>query len=635
MPSQDSEVRESAVGERSDEPVRLREARLAAAQRIAHVGNWDWDIQSNVLLWSDEVYRIFGLDSGEFESTYEAFLNAVHCEDRELVKRSVDDALNRRIPYRIDHRVVRPDGSERIVHERAEVTFSETGKPVRMLGTIQDITERKRAELALEASEATLTAIFQSAPVAMLLVDRDRRVERMNRVAEEVMGSGTEESACVAFGNILRCVHALQDIQGCGCSSFCSRCLVRSIVHDTFDVGRDYRNVDFTTTVERDGSPVARYLRVSAAPVELCQGRKVLVCLEDITGRKQAELDLQQAFTEIETLKNKLQRENICLREEIQLRYEHEEIVGSSAAIKAVMGQVEQVADTPASVLLEGETGTGKELFARAIHKLSPRRDATMVTVNCAALPATLMESELFGREAGAYTGALSKQIGRFEMADGSTLFLDEVGELSMELQAKLLRILQENTFERLGSSETISVDVRIIAATNHNLRQGIQDGKFREDLFHRLNVFPIVIPPLRERTEDIPTLVWAFVKELGARMGKAVDTIPRKAMQDMQSYPWPGNVRELRNVIERSMILTKGSTLQVDVPSISGSSTAKPMTLAEVEKQHILEVLNKTGWRIRGKNGAAGILGLKPTTLESRMAKRGIERGRSNFTTD
>ncbi|MGM0489840.1 MAG: sigma 54-interacting transcriptional regulator [Planctomycetota bacterium] len=629
MRSQDSDVQDSAVWERGDDSARLTEATLAEAQRIAHVGNWDWDIESNVLCWSDEVYRIFGLEPGQFGATYEAFLNAVHPEDRGLVKRSVDDALNRCIPYGIDHRVVRPDGSERIVHERAEVTFSETGKPIRMLGTIQDITERKRAELALEASEATLTAIFQSAPVAMLLMDRDRRVERMNRVAEELVGAETKESEGVAFGNILRCVHALEKAEGCGCSSFCSRCLVRSIVQDTFDAGRGYRNVDFTTTVDRDGGPLATHLRVSAAPIELRDARKVLVCMEDITGRKQAELDLQQAFTEIESLKDKLQRENICLREEIQLRYEHEEIVGSSAPIKAVMAQVEQVADTPAAVLLQGETGTGKELFARAIHKLSPRRDAAMVTVNCAALPATLMESELFGREAGAYTGALSKQIGRFEMADGSTLFLDEVGELSMELQAKLLRILQENTFERLGSSETISVDVRIIAATNHNLRQGIQNGTFREDLFHRLNVFPIAIPPLRERTEDIPLLVWAFVKELGARMGKAVDTIPRKVMQDMRSYPWPGNVRELRNVIERSMILTKGSTLQVDVPSISGSSAAKPMTLAEVEKQHILDVLNKTGWRIRGKNGAAEILGLKPTTLESKMTKRGIERGR------
>jgi len=490
------------------------------------------------------------------------------------------------------------------------------------------LSEARRADRAVQASEATLTAIFHNAPVAMLLLDRDRRVQRMNRAAEEILRGSTGDAEELAFGNAIRCVHVLDDPQGCGCGPSCRRCPVRQIVNDTFDAVGDHRGVEVMMTLQRDGRPVDTYLYVSAAPIELPQDRQVLVCIEDITARKRAELDLQKAFAEIEDLKDRLQRENVCLREEIQLRYEHEEIVGNSAAIKVVMAQVEQVADTPAAVLLMGETGTGKELFARAIHKLSPRKDAAMVAVNCAALPATLIESELFGREAGAYTGALSKQIGRFETADNSTLFLDEVGELSMELQAKLLRILQDGQFERLGSSQTISVDVRIIAATNRDLPQAIRDGQFREDLYHRLNVFPVAIPPLRERIDDIPLLVWAFVKELGARMGKAVDTVPRKTMEDMQRYPWPGNVRELRNVVERAMILSKGSTLQAEVPSISGSLSAQPMTLEEVERRYILDVLNKTGWRIRGSGGAAEILGLKPTTLESRMAKLGIKRG-------
>jgi len=613
----------------ADEALRKSEARLSEAQRIAHVGNWDWDIEADELHWSDEIYRIFGLAPQQFGATYEAFLASVHPDDREFVEQSVDDALYRNKPYRIDHRVVRPDGSERVVHERAEVTFSETGKPVRMAGTVQDITERKVAEQAIQTSEAILNAIFQSAPMAMLLLDRDRRVQRMNRAAEEVLGGSTGDTDGPPFGNAIRCVRALDNPEGCGHGSSCGLCPFRQTVNDTFDDGEDHRGVEVAMTLQKDEKPADTYLCISAAPIELPQGRQVLVCVEDITDRKRAKLDLQEAFAEIEQLKDRLQRENVCLREEIQLRYEHEEIVGNSAAIKTVMAQVEQVASTPAAVLLMGETGTGKELFARAIHKLSPRKDAAMVAVNCAALPATLMESELFGREAGAYTGALSKQIGRFEMADGSTLFLDEIGELSMELQAKLLRILQDGQFERLGSSQTISVDVRIIAATNRDLTQAIREGQFREDLYHRLNVFPIAIPPLRERIEDIPLLVWAFVKEFGARMGKAVDTIPRRTMEDMKRYPWPGNVRELRNVVERAMILSAGSTLQAEVPSISGSSSAEPMTLTEVQRRHILDVLNKTGWRIRGKNGAAEILGLKPTTLESRMAKLGLDRRR------
>ena len=502
------------------------------------------------------------------------------------------------------------------------------------LGSCQHSTQTVQAmrssdfEVREQTSEATLTAIFQNAPVAMLLLDRDRRVGRMNRVAEEVLGGSAGESEGLAFGDAIRCVGALGEPEGCGCGSSCGVCPVRRTVNETFDSGKNHRGVEVAMTLQRGGKQLDTHLSVSAAPIELPQGRQVLVCLEDVTARKRAELNLQEAFSEIEQLKDRLQRENVCLREEIQLRYEHEEIVGNSAAIRAVMAQVEQVADTPAAVLLMGETGTGKELFARAIHKLSPRKDAAMVAVNCAALPATLIESELFGREAGAYTGALSKQIGRFEMADGSTLFLDEIGELSMELQAKLLRILQDGQFERLGSSETISVDVRIIAATNRDLPRAIQDGQFREDLYHRLNVFPIAIPPLRERTEDVPLLVWAFVKELGARMGRSVDTIVRKTMEDMQRYPWPGNVRELRNVVERAMILSKGPALNVEVPLVSDEPFARPQTLADVERGHILEVLERTAWRIRGETGAAEILGLKPTTLESRMARLGLKRG-------
>jgi len=318
------------------------------------------------------------------------------------------------------------------------------------------------------------------------------------------------------------------------------------------------------------------------------------------------------------------------LREEMDVRYSHEEIVGQSTAIKMVLAQVEQVANTHSTVLITGETGTGKELLARAIHNLSGRKKRAMVKVNCAALPPTLIESELFGREKGAYTGASTRQLGRFEMANGSTIFLDEISELPFELQAKLLRVLQEGQFERLGSSKTIKVDVRVIAATNQDMGEAVRHGRFREDLFYRLNVFPISMPPLRDRLEDIPPLVWAFVNEFGEAMGKSIERIPRRGMDSLMRYPWPGNVRELRNVIERAVILSKGSTLSVELPKTMNVLTARDMRLQEVETSHILDVLKKTGWRVSGKKGAAEILGLKPTTLESRMKKLGIKRKKS-----
>ena len=299
---------------------------------------------------------------------------------------------------------------------------------------------------------------------------------------------------------------------------------------------------------------------ISLSPLQVEETSFVVGSIRDITEQKQAERKLQQALEEIAKLKDRLQAENVYLREEIKSENSHSEIIGQSAAIEQVLGLVEQVALTDSAVLLLGETGTGKELLARAIHRLSPRKDQPMVTVNCAALPSTLVESELFGSEEGAYTGALSKRIGRFEIADGSTIFLDEIGDLPADVQVKLLRVLQEGQFERLGSSQTIAVNVRIVAATNRDLAAAVEAGCFREDLYYRLNVFPISVPPLRERGEDIAALVWAFVEELGMKMGKSIESIPRRTMQELQAYPWPGNVRELRNVIERAMILSKGS---------------------------------------------------------------------------
>ena len=363
-------------------------------------------------------------------------------------------------------------------------------------------------------------------------------------------------------------------------------------------------------------------------PPELVQRMRFLAAVfAGALARNRMETQLRERLEEIERLKTRLETENIHLRKEIELQHVHKEIVGRSRAMKTLLAQIEQVAQTDATVLIEGETGAGKELMARAVHRLSTRKDRPLVTVNCASLPPTLIESELFGREKGAYTGAMTKMAGRFEKADGATLFLDEIGELPKDVQAKLLRVLEEGSFERLGSSKTLNVDVRIIAATNRDLAQEVAEGNFRNDLYYRLKVFPIVVPPLRERPEDIPLLVWAFVRQFEKKMGKRFDRISKKDMEDLMRCPWPGNVRELKNVVEHAMILGSGKTLEVRPPAKTFDESVRGLSLEDVEREHILGILRSTGWRISGEGGAAGILGLKRTTLQSKMKKLGIRR--------
>lgn len=344
-------------------------------------------------------------------------------------------------------------------------------------------------------------------------------------------------------------------------------------------------------------------------------------------ARKHTDEALKKSYEEIKQLKDRLQLESAYLQTELKSAGSYGEVVGQSRAIREVLAKVEQVARTDSAVLITGETGTGKELIARAIHSSSKRKGHLMVAVNCASLPAGLVESELFGREKGAYTGALTKQAGRFEVAHGSTLFLDEIAEVPLELQAKLLRVLEDGKFERLGSPKTIRADVRLIAATHHDLAEDVSKGTFREDLYYRINVFPIEVPPLRERTEDVPLLVWAFVHEFAEKMGKRIQNIPKKIMDALQAYPWPGNIRELRNVIEHAVILSTGDVLDVQVPKTKGSERSRTLTRREMEHQHILEVLERTGWRVKGPGGAAEKLGMKPTTLYSMMSRLGISR--------
>jgi len=359
--------------------------------------------------------------------------------------------------------------------------------------------------------------------------------------------------------------------------------------------------------------------------------------IERIEAQKkleEANVELAKRLKEIEALKNLLQAENKYLQEEIKLNNNFEEIVSKSKVFHRVLQQIEQVASTDATVLILGESGTGKELVARAIHNISNRSKRALVKVNCATLPANLIESELFGHEKGAFTGALERKIGRFELADGGTIFLDEIGELPVELQSKLLRVLQEGEFERLGNPKTMKVNVRVIAATNRHLQTAIEKKEFREDLYYRLNVFPIQCPPLRERKEDIPLLVKHFLKKHEGKMGKKITNVATKVVDALIDYDWPGNIRELENLIERAMILNPGNSLEYGewLPKANASTkneNGRPsrQKLEEVERDHIIETLKKVNWKVSGENGAAKILGLNPTTLEARMKKLGIKR--------
>jgi PAS domain S-box-containing protein len=506
--------------------------------------------------------------------------------------------------------LVRQDGG-RIAMESTSVSIPIGGIPTAVI-IAQDVSERKELEKKIKESEESFRAFMDNIPASIYIKDENDRHIYANPVAitsvrkkpEEVIGSTTRDlfqpEVAARLIEMDRKVLEGEDIQ---------------LTEEWFDTAKGE----------------VHWRRDIKFPIKLGTDKKLLGGIAiDITAIKQSEEELRKAYSEIKLLKEKLEQENIYLREEITLQHRHHEIVGESDVMKSVLSKAEQVAATESTVLILGETGTGKELLAHAIHNLSSRKEKPMLTVNCSALPGSLIESELFGREKGAYTGALTTQIGRFEVADGSTIFLDEICELPLELQAKLLRVLEDGTFERLGSSETIKADARVIAASNRDLAEEVSQGRFREDLYYRLNVFPLTLPPLRDRREDIPLLVWTFVKEYSETMGKTIESIPRKVMEPLKRYSWPGNVRELKNVVERAVILSKDPSLQIQVPGISKIKEPESMiTLEELEKRHITNVLETTGWRVRGKNGAAEILGLKPSTLESRMAKRGIRRKR------
>jgi PAS domain S-box-containing protein len=466
--------------------------------------------------------------------------------------------------------------------------------------------ERLRLEKRLRDSEERYRDLYDEAPIAYVMEGLDSRFLSANRAAMRILGISPEE---VPGTMGMSFVPETPDAQ-------------RRVKEAFASVGRgtDTSGVVLELRRKDNGNPI--WIQWWSKPDP--GGQFTRTMFVDITDRVLAEQE-----------KARLQQQNLYLQEEIKAAHNFEEIIGQSPALTAVLDNVRRVAATDASVLISGETGTGKELIARAVHSASRRRDRPLIKVNCAALPAGLVESELFGHEKGAFTGAIARRIGRFELAQGGTIFLDEIGEIPPEAQAKLLRVLQEREFERVGGSVAIKVDVRILAATNRDLLKAVREKTFREDLYYRLNVFPLHLPPLRERTGDIPLLVHFLVNRFATRIGKRIEGVARETMKRLIAYPWPGNIRELENILERAVILANTPALEIgadilqSMPVVEATETpvAASATLEEMEKNHILIVLQQTAWVIDGPRGAARILGLHPNTLRSRMKKLGIRR--------
>jgi PAS domain S-box-containing protein len=491
------------------------------------------------------------------------------------------------------------------------------GQPL-LYQIIHDVTERRQ-------TEERLRRFFDLPMVGMAITSPDRRFTVVNQKLCDILGYPADQLTGMRWVDVTHPDDVAENV----------RLLDRTLSGETDGYTMDKR------FIHRDGNHV--YTSISARAVRSDDGTvdHLVLIVQDITERKKAEHSLKEALDKVRELKDQLYNENVYLQEAIMVAHDFGEIVGNSQSLRRALQQGEQVAALDTTVLILGETGTGKELLAHAIHNLSGRKNRSLIKVNCATLHSHLIEDELFGHEKGAFTGALARRVGRFEIADGGTIFLDEIGELPLDLQAKLLRIIQEGEFERLGGSRTIKVDVRLIAATNRDLEAAVRSGAFRADLFYRLSVYPIIVPPLRERKEDIAPLVMHFVKQLNTKLGKQIESIPQRSLDALTGYPWPGNIRELRNVLERAAIITRGTTLQL-LDSLeserldrTGKNGGRPndgpphssLTLEECERALILRTLERTGGRIEGSSGAANILAINPSTLRSRMRKLGITR--------
>jgi PAS domain S-box-containing protein len=582
--------------------LRRREAYLAEAQRLSHTGSFGWKVASGQIVWSDETFRIFQCDPGT-KPTLEFVLTRIHPKDREIVQQQIEQASRDGNAFDVENRLQMPDGSVKHLRVTAHPSQDSEGN-LEFVGAVTDISEQRQAEADIQAREIELQQMLDlsSQQIAVFAADGERL--HANRNALEYIGMSLDEWRRTPGGFFKP----------------------GSFIHpdDRERVGRAYfdGNLSAGSVYEleirirgADGNHRWFHVRYNPLHDDKGQVKRWYVASTDIDDRKQAE--------------ERLRQENVALREEIDKASMFEEIVGTSPALKSVLSLISKVARSDSTVLVTGETGTGKELVARAIHRRSDRASRSFVSVNCAAIPRDLIASELFGHEKGAFTGAIQQRIGRFELANGGTLFLDEVGELPAVTQVALLRVLQEHEFERVGGNRTIRADVRVIAATNRDLQAAIDVGAFRSDLFYRLNVFPIDIPALREREEDIPLLVEYFVDRYARTAGKKIKSVNKKTLKSLQSYPWPGNIRELQNVIERSVILCETDIFSVDEswlpqpPAMTAETKRQaelPRKLLAQEKNMIEAALKDSRGRVSGPTGAAAKLGIPRSTLESKL---------------
>jgi PAS domain S-box-containing protein len=599
----------------AEDALRRSEAYLAEAQRLSQTGSWAWSPDQDIRYWSEECYRVLSFDPQDGLPRFEEFFQRIHPDDQPGFRDLIQTAVRERTEWEADYRIVHPDGPVRDIHVVAHPVLSTSGHLVEFVGTVIDVTERKTAEEKIREQEMELRQMLDLAPQQVAVFGPGGERLYTNRIALDYYGISLEEWRQTA-GNFFR---------------------PRWFIHPD-----DWERVERASDSNRSrGSAYELEMRVQGAdgnyrwflvrynPLHDDKGqvKRWYVALTDIDERKRAE--------------EKLQQENVALREEIDKASMFEEIVGTSKSLKAVLSEIAKVAPTDSTVLITGETGTGKELIARALHKRSHRSTGPFVSVNCAALPPTLVSSELFGHEKGAFTGAAERRLGRFEMADGGTIFLDEVGELLPDTQAALLRVLQEREFERVGGGHPIQVDVRIIAATNRDLNAAAAHGTFRQDLLYRLNVFPIEVPPLRERKDDILILVEYFVQRYANRTGKNIRSIDQKTLDLLQSYDWPGNIRELQNVIERSIILSATDVFSVDElwlsktasPQASRAEMSPALNLeARTEREIIEAVLAETRGRVSGPSGAAAKLRIPQSTLATRIKALKINKQQFKF---
>ena len=598
-----SQIGQFIERKRAEEELRRSEAYLAEAQRLSRTGSFGWKVSSGELFWSKETFCIIGYDP-ETKPTLALVLERVHPEDLAFVQQIVERASRDATDLDFEHRLLFPDGAVKHVHVMAHPVSDESGT-IEYIGAVSDITATKLAEEKIEQSERELRRIVELIPQIVIVIGPGGTPLYANRVMLDYAGVSPDQVPFVGFGGRLSHPEDLEKLH--------------AIRQESLDQGAPFQLEQ--RMLGKDG--LFRWFLFRYNPLKDHTGNVVrwYVTATDIHERKQTE--------------ERIQKENLALREEIDHSSMFEEIVGSSGALRKVLAQVEKVAPVDSTVLILGDTGTGKELIARAIHKRSNRSERAFIRVNCAAIPASLIGSELFGHEKGAFTGALQRRLGRFELADGGTIFLDEIGDLPAETQLALLRVLQEQEFERVGASQTISVNVRVLAATNRDLKAAVTAATFRQDLFYRLNVFPIQLPSLCQRVDDIPLLVEYFIERYAKKAGKKIRNISKRTLELFQAYDWPGNIRELQNVIERAVILCESETFSVDETWLKreirrpGPALPFTATLVENEKEMIEAALAACQGRIAGPLGAAAKLGIPRQTLESKIKSMRIDKHR------